>query len=82
MVFCKDCKHSKDVDRGPYGLICESPNNSVQHVAVERYLVSGIEQPVINAMRGANCLALRLARPPEVEELVCGPDGKWFEARK
>lgn len=80
-LFCKDCKHSRDTGIGPYKLVCESPKNVVEHVAEEKYLVSGITQPVIQAMRGSNCAALRQRRTPEIEATVCGPTGKWFERK-
>ena len=76
--FCRDCKHARGED---LKMTCDSPNNVVDHVATEKYLVTGIEQPVIQAMRGASCVALRQARDPATEALVCGPDGKWFEEK-
>lgn len=80
MKFCKDCKHSRGDDA--YRLTCDSPYNVVEHVAEERYLVSGIEQPVILAMRGASCTALRTKRDPATEATVCGPAGRWFEQKE
>ena len=80
-LFCKDCRHSKVIDE-PYNLVCVSPNNSVPSSNTAKYLVTGIEQPTILAMRGADCEALRMARPPEIDRLVCGPDGKWFEKKE
>lgn len=81
-LFCVDCRHSQDTGRGEYGHICNSPFNVVEHVATEKYLVSGKVQPVIKAIRGASCTALRISRSPEIDETVCGPDAKWFEAKE
>ncbi len=81
-VFCKDCKHSRPGrDDSPYSLTCESPQNFVQYQADEKYLVTGIVQPTMTATRGANCVALRSNRDAETLKIVCGPDGKWFEAK-
>lgn len=83
MNFCAQCKHSRpDPGGDPYSMTCMAPQNSVAHVSVEKYLVSGIEQPVIMASRGMTCTALRLKRDPESEALACGPDGKWWEAKE
>ena len=79
MKFCVDCKHFIGKANS---LTCGSPLNSVPSVNEAAYLVSGIEQPVVMAMRGASCSALRLQRAPEIDALVCGPDGKWFEAKE
>lgn len=81
--FCIECKHSRvDPEGDPYRMTCEAPQNSVRHVAQEKYLVSGIEQPVVMATRGWTCTALRLAREPGIERLTCGPDGNWWEAKE
>jgi hypothetical protein len=81
-VFCKDCKHSRLPANGDiYGMTCDSPNNSVPYVSDERYLVSGLTQPTMLAKRGSDCAALRAARDLATEKTVCGPDGKWFEAK-
>lgn len=60
---------------------CNSPYNAVEHVAIEKYLVTGIEQPKVMAMRGASCAALRTRRTPEIDATICGPDGAWFESK-
>ena len=81
--FCKDCKHAKESpDGNPYRMTCDSPMNAVPTQNKARYLVSGIEQPVILAMRGASCTALRQDRGQEVNEVICGPAGLWFEAKE
>lgn len=81
--FCKDCKHAKDApDGNPYRMTCDAPQNSVQTVDDAKYLVSGIKQPTVIAIRGMTCSALRLNRGPAVNETVCGPDGNWFEVKK
>lgn len=80
--FCKDCKHSRPApDGNVYRMTCESPQNAVPTQSLEKYLVSGIDQPVILAMRGSSCAALRAQRDPATDALVCGPDGKWFEEK-
>ena len=80
--FCKDCKHSVDDGNGPYKLKCSSLHNEVPTVNDAQYLVSGIEQPVVMAMRGQSCVALRARRDAATDVLVCGPAGKWFEAKE
>lgn len=78
MKFCKDCKHALGDDL--YKLRCDSPKNSVEHVSTERYLVSGIEQPVITATLGQSCMILRqYEKHPALGIELCGPGGKWFE---
>ncbi len=79
-LLCIDCKHSRP-NSDPYKTLCASPQNQVEHTDEAKYLVSGIKQPVRLAMRGANCAALRQKRDPHTEATVCGPDGKWFEAK-
>jgi len=80
--FCKDCRHSKLPENGDeYRMTCESPNNSVAHTPTERYLVTGIEQPVVMAQRGASCVALRQDRGAQVNMIVCGPSAQWFEGK-
>ena len=76
-VFCRDCKHLI-TDEGQE-FRCGHPNNTVETVDEAKYLVTGIEQPVTKALRGATCKALRLRRAPDM--LVCGPDGDWFELK-
>lgn len=79
MNFCKDCKHSMgDIQ----SMTCEHPNNTVPSTDEAKYLVTGIEQPVVMARRGSSCAALRLRRDPETLKTVCGPEGKWFEAKQ
>ncbi len=82
MKFCVECKHSIDDGGGVYKLKCGSPNNSVDYVNESYFLVSGEKQPTVKAMRGASCTALRTRRSPEIDSTVCGPDGKWFEAKE
>ena len=83
MKFCTDCKHMRPApDGNPYRVTCASPLNSVPTIAEEKYLVSGIEQPMILAMRGASCTALRMRRDAETQKLTCGPDGNWFEEKE
>ena len=80
-ALCKDCRHSKIPEDGDhYKMTCESPQNAVPVIQTERYLVTGIEQPVLMAMRGASCVALRVERGP-INPPVCGPDGIWFEVK-
>ena len=62
-------------------MTCASPYNVVEHMAMEKYLVTGIEQPTVLAMRGASCTALRTKRTPEIDATICGPDGAWFEKK-
>lgn len=76
--FCRDCKHSRGEGMR---MTCDAPQNSVDHVDLAAYLVTGIEQPVIKAMRGVNCAALRQPRDQKIEALTCGPSGKWFEEK-
>ena len=78
-LFCRDCKHMRGEG---VKSTCESPRNFIEHVAVEKYLVTGEEQPVIKAMRGASCTALRIQRAAEIDATVCGPSGKWFERKE
>lgn len=64
-------------------MTCDSPQNSVETSDEAAYLVTGIEQPVILAMRGMSCKALRKRRDDGVGEkpwLACGPLALWFEA--
>jgi len=63
-------------------MLCDAPANSVAHKDEAKYLVTGEAQPLVMAKRGANCVALRMRRPPEIEATVCGHEGKWFEERK
>ena len=77
--FCKDCKHSRFNGEK---MICNSPNNSVPSIDEAQYLVTGERQPTVMAMRGASCKALRMRRDPHTEASVCGPEGKWFEAKE
>lgn len=77
-VFCRDCKHSRGEG---VKMTCDSPSNSVAHKDEAKYLVTGEPQPLVMAMRGASCAALRTRRSPEIEATVCGPDGNWFEAK-
>ena len=76
--FCKDCKWSSDITG--MSLDCTHPNNFVDYVNQATYLVTGVEQPIRRAKRGADCTALRQLRDPETDKTVCGPDGKWWEA--
>lgn len=62
-------------------MTCDSPSNSVAHKDEAKYLVIGDVQPLVMAMRGANCVALRMRRSPEIDATVCGYDAKWFEAK-
>ena len=82
-LFCKDCQHAiHSPDGNPYRMTCNSPQNVVQVRNAEKYLVTGIEQPMVNAIRGASCTALRMARDDATLLTVCGPDGLWFEAKE
>lgn len=63
-------------------MTCASQHNEVEHVSHEKYLVTGEPQPTVMAMRGASCTVLRKDYPPEIEATVCGPDGKWFQAKE
>lgn len=76
--FCRDCKWSRG---DTVKMVCDSPNNSVAHKDEAKWLVTGEAQPMVHALRGANCVALRMRRTPEIDATVCGPDGKWFEAK-
>ena len=78
-VFCKDCKHSRGEGRK---MTCESPNNAVPYDDKATYLVTGVEQPTITAMRGASCRTLRFNANPEIEAIICGVRGAWFEAKE
>lgn len=78
--FCVDCKHARGDP--PYKLTCNSPRNVVEYASEERYLVSGIIQIPKEAMRGATCAALRKRYPQPTDATVCGPEGKWFEAKE
>lgn len=77
--FCKDCKHGKGELQS---MACDSPNNVIEVVDTAKYLVTGEPQPVIRAIRGASCTALRVQRTPEIDATCCGPDGKWFEPKE
>ena len=79
MNFCKDCKYciGNEVDR----MTCSHPRNTVEYVRTERYLVTGIEEPVQKALRAERCVAQREKRPPDLDVLVCGAAGKWFERK-
>ena len=79
MKFCKDCKYAvgEEMER----MTCSHPRNTVEYVRNERYLVSGIEQPKQTAIRAERCLAQRETRPPDIDALVCGAAGKWFERK-
>lgn len=80
--FCKDCRHSAIPDSvDVYKMTCNSPYNSVEYSDASKYLVTGLEQQTVLAMRGATCSALRQDRGPIVNATVCGPDGKWFEEK-
>lgn len=81
MKFCKDCKNSVPHE-DPYKMTCASPHNIIPTINDAKYLVTGIGQDVVLAMRGASCTALRRARDPATEATVCGPDGKWFEVKE
>ena len=76
--FCRDCKHSRG---DGVKMLCDSPSNMIAFKDEAKRLVTGDEQPFVQAQRGANCVALRMRRSPEIDATVCGPDGKWFEAR-
>lgn len=78
--FCKDCKHSIPLSPdNPFDIKCCSPHNLIDNVDQAKFLVSGIEQPIIKAQRGSSCHALRVQRPVEV--ITCGPEGLWFIAK-
>ena len=80
--FCTDCKHAEGDPADPYSLRCGHPDNSVKHVDMARYAVSGIEQPAIDATLAVNCLTMRqYERHPMLGITLCGPDGVWFEAK-
>jgi len=77
------CKHARIDGRGtPEQPVCEAPQNYVDHVDETKYFVTGIPQPTIKAMRGGSCHSLRMYRGPEMIELVCGPQGLWFEPKE
>ena len=79
--FCKDCKHSRVAeDLNPYSMKCAAPENFIDNVDQSKYLVTGIEQPVIKAQRGSSCTALRIDRQPGV--ITCGSQGEWFVAKE
>lgn len=63
-------------------MTCDSPLNVIEHVSVEKYLVTGEEQPVILAMRGASCTALRSRHSNEIDATICGQVGAWFDAKE
>jgi hypothetical protein len=76
--FCRDCRNSRGEG---VRMTCDAPANSVAHKDEAKYLVTGEAQPLVMAQRGANCVALRMRRPPEIEATVCGPSGAWFEEK-
>ena len=77
--YCVNCKHSRGEDPN---LTCESHNNFVHNVDETRTLVTGVEQPAVVVRRGSSCYALRADRDKETLKTVCGPEGKWFEAKE
>ena len=77
--FCINCKHQRG---DGVKATCASPLNMVEHVAAERYLVTGEVQPVIHAMRGSTCVALRSKHTHDVDATICGPVGAWFEQKE
>ena len=80
--FCRDCKWARNFDAGPYRLTCDAPQNMVEHISNENYLVSGIPQEVVLAQRGASCTALRRHYgQPSIDGTVCGPAAAWFVER-
>jgi hypothetical protein len=81
-LFCKDCRHVGGVPSEEFDPPCNAPQNFVENVHRAKYLVTGIEQPTKTIRRGASCSALRQQRTPEIEAVVCGPDGKWFELKQ
>ena len=81
MKFCKDCKHSlPSPDENPYNMKCGAPDNFIDNVDQAKFLVSGIEQPIVKAQRGASCTALRIDRPAGV--ITCGSQAAWFEPKE
>ncbi len=76
MKFCRDCKHLVG-DNG-----CSSPHNSVKYVDEVKFMVTGIEQPEVDALLSTSCMRLRGERNhPSLGIPLCGPDGDWWEEK-
>ena len=82
MNFCKDCKHAVGDLAQPYALTCGHPKNGVDFTHNNRYAVSGIPEPVVQAILASSCLAMRNhEKHPTLKIELCGPDGVWFERK-